>query len=316
MQEQVRGDAAPAPAAGTGAAQTPARPQVLYVMGAGRSGSTIFGVTLGNCEGVFYAGELDAWLSRSGEPQLEGAERERFWAEVRDRVPDAGALYGREAERTIERSLSLLRVGRWAARRRLSAPYRRVAEALYRAVASAAGTPYIVDTSHYPLRARELQALPGIDLYLLFLARDPRSVVASFNNTDVAQYTKSTLTTNVYLWLTNLLALIVFMRQPRDRRLFVRYEDFVGDPAGVLASVLGAAGVSVPAPDFSRLRTGIPFQGNRLIRSEVIALEPKAPRTPARSLLTTVMQAPWRIVLGALAPRAAGAGGGTVAGGQ
>ncbi|HEX4467726.1 MAG TPA: hypothetical protein VH025_11110, partial [Solirubrobacteraceae bacterium] len=46
--------------------------KVLYVMGAGRSGSTILGVMLGNCEGIFYAGELDKWLPREGRPKREG----------------------------------------------------------------------------------------------------------------------------------------------------------------------------------------------------------------------------------------------------
>ena len=64
---------------------SPARLKVIYVMGAGRSGSTILGVTLGNCERFFFAGELDKWLARSGVPQLEDAERIRFWSAVRGR---------------------------------------------------------------------------------------------------------------------------------------------------------------------------------------------------------------------------------------
>jgi hypothetical protein len=307
MQEPARTSAAPA-------AATRARPAVLYVMGAGRSGSTILGVTLGNCENVFYAGELDAWLTRSGEPQLDGDERVRFWDVVREHVPGAVELYGREPERAIDRSMSLLRVNKWRVRRRLRAPYKRVAENLYLAISSAAGTQCIVDTSHYPLRAHELQSLTGIDLYLLYLARDPRSVVASFNRTDVAQYSKSTLTTNVYLWLTNLLSVLVFLRHPRERRLFVRYEDFVRDPAAIIERILARAGLSAPAPDFSSLRTGVPFQGNRLIRSEVIALEPGERPRPARSRLTTLLQLPWTFVLARLQPRISGANGGAGAG--
>src|ERR1700726_2236472 len=83
-----------------GAGESPAtRPQVLYVMGAGRSGSTILGVTLGNYEYVFYAGELDAWLVRSGSPVLEDAERARFWQGVCKEVDGAADLFGREAQR-------------------------------------------------------------------------------------------------------------------------------------------------------------------------------------------------------------------------
>jgi Sulfotransferase family len=286
------------------------RPLVIYVMGAGRSGSTIVGVTLGNCGEVFYAGELDAWLSRSGEPQLDDPRRTRFWSRVREQVAGAPELFGWEAQRAIERSISPFRVHKWRARRRLREPYRRVTENLYQAVSRVAGTPLIVDTSHYPLRARELQALDGIDLFLLYLMRDPQRVVASFNRTDVAQYSKSTLTTNVYLWLTNLLSVWVFLRQDRERRVFVRYENFVADPEGVVREILERAGVATRPPDFSALDTGVAFQGNRLIRSRTITLEREPGGTPRSSLLTTLAQLPWSAVLSRLRPAATGSAGG------
>jgi hypothetical protein len=282
----------------------PVRPQVLYVMGAGRSGSTILGVTLGNYEGVFYAGELDAWLARSGEPQLGGDERTRFWERVRAGVGGAQPLYGREPQRAIERSLALFRLHKLTARRRMRGPYRRVAESLFRSIADAAQTRFIVDTSHYPLRARELQALAGIDLYILYLVRDPRSVVSSFRDRDVAQYSKSFVTANVYLWLTNALSVLVFLRQPAERRLFVRYEDFVAAPERVASRILALAGAPTAAPDFSSLRTGVPFQGNRLIASETISLNGRSAGTrPPRGLATMLLQLPFRAVWASLSPR-------------
>jgi hypothetical protein len=281
------------------------RPKVLYVMGAGRSGSTVLGVTLGNCEDVFYAGELDAWLVRSGAPLLDGAERTRFWAEVRDQVDGAADLFGREAQRALERSVSVFRIHKWPVRRRLRQRYRRIAQDVYAAIARTAGASHVVDTSHYPLRARELQALSGVDFYLLYLMRDPQSVVASFNRTDVVQYTKSTLTTNVYLWLTNFISVLVFLRQRRDRRLFVRYEDFVTDPAGVVRAILNVADSPAALPDFTSLRTGMPLLGNRLIRSEVIALKGKSAPPARRSWITSILQLPWSPVLSRMRPTAA-----------
>jgi hypothetical protein len=279
------------------------RPQVIYVMGAGRSGSTVFGVTLGNCSRLFYAGELDAWLARAGEPQLEDPERERFWGAVRTDLKEEPRPSRAEAH-AVERSISAVRVDRWLLRRDVLALYRRFAERLYLAVAREAHTPWIVDSSHYPLRARQLQELGGIDLFLIYLIRDPLSVVASFNRTDVAQYTKSTLTTNVYLWLTNLLAVSVFRRQPRARRLVVRYEDFVADPRRVLSEILERVNAPAELPDLDGLRTGLAFQGNRLLRTETIALEQGPPRSAPRSVLTTLMQMPWGPLLSRLHPAA------------
>jgi hypothetical protein len=276
------------------------RPKVIYVMGAGRSGSTILGVTLGNCEGVFFAGELDKWLSRAGQPPLKGAEREHFWSKVREQV-DAGDLAGGRARR-MERSSALLQPRNWPARRRMRRRYRQVAEELYRAVAHAAGVTYVVDTSHYPLRARELQHLAGVDLFLMFVVRDPHSVVASFGREDVVERRFGTLTTNVYLWLTYLLSMSTFLRHPRDQRLFVRHEDFLADPQAVVGQILERAGAPLSRPDLAELRTGLPFQGNRLVRSEVVALERGEGRPPRTSLVTSILQWPWRAVLSLMRP--------------
>jgi hypothetical protein len=254
------------------------RPQVLYVMGAGRSGSTILGVALGNCDGLFYAGELDKWLLRSGESPLDGDERACFWAAVRRRVRGAEPLFGGQAHRYLERSSALLRPRSCLARRRIRAPYRRVMDELYRAIAESSGAGCVVDTSHYPLRARELQSLRGIDLYLILLARDPRDVVASFAREDVVEPRFRPSTTRVYLLLTHLLSVLVFHRQPRDRRIVVFHEDFLADPRGVLQSLLDQLGRRASLPDLHALRTGIPFQGNRLVRKDVVSLQTREAR--------------------------------------
>jgi Sulfotransferase family len=285
------------------------RPKVLYVMGAGRSGSTILGVTLGNCEGVVFAGELDKWLPRSGVPQLEGSERARFWSQVGERVDGAQELFGFSAKRRLERSSALFRPRDWPARRRLRGPYGRVSQDLYRAVAGVAGAQRVVDSSHYPLRARELQRLTGIDLYLLFLVRDPQGLVASYGRGDVAERSFGTLTTNLYLWLTYLLSSVVFLRQPRARRLLVRHEDFLADPERVVRQILDLTGSSAPTPDIGSLDTGIAFQGNRLLAAETISLR-RTSEPPARvSRVTALLQLPWAATLPRLRPATGQAAG-------
>jgi hypothetical protein len=296
-----------APAAGT------ARPKVVYVMGSGRSGSTILGVALGNCDGVFYAGELDNWLVRSGTPVLGGLERTRFWSTVCDDVPGARELFGNRAQRYLERSFAPFRIHRWRARRRLRESYRRVAEDLYRAIARAAGVAHVVDTSHFPLRARELQALAGIDLYLIFLVRDPRSVIDSFNlylnRNDVAERRLRILSTNANLWLTHLLSVLVFLRQPRERRMLLRHEDFLADPEGMLRGILERVGSAAALPDLESLRTGFPLNGNRLLSAEVVSLKRQAVVARGGSRITALLQLPWTALFSRLGPVARPAAG-------
>jgi hypothetical protein len=296
------------PTVGSSAVAGAERLDVIYVMGAGRSGSTILGVTLGNCEGVLFAGELDKWLARSGVPRLEDSARVSFWEAVRGEVQGAEDLFGHEAQRCLERSSAVFRVRDWFRRRRLREPYRRISGDLYRASARVAGVTRVVDTSHYPLRAMELKSLAGIDLHLVFLVRDPQSVVASFSRRDVVERSFGVLATNGYLWLTHVLSLRAFLGHPRERRLFVRYERFVANPEAVLRELLDMSGSQASLPRLAELNTGVAFHGNRLLRSQVTALEGQADARAPRSRLTTVLQLPWTVVFSRLRPAAGSKG--------
>jgi hypothetical protein len=284
-------------------------PAVIYVMGAGRSGSTILGVALGNCADIFYAGELEAWLRKSGAPNFGGTRRTQFWDAVLESV-DATDLFGEQVWRCLEYSLAGLSLGNWRRRHRLRPRYRQVIEQLYRAIGSSSKATYIVDTSHYPLRARELQRLESIDLYLIYLVRDPVSVVASFSRKDTTNRSKSVAAANAYLCLTHLLSTIVFLRQRADRRLLLRNEDFIADPESMMRHILDWVDVSASLPDLTHLNTGIPFQGNRLLRTETLALRGAANSVPPRSCgsyLTKLLQTPWTVILSRLGPRAGAA---------
>jgi hypothetical protein len=300
----------PAPEPSSEAGQT--KPKVVYLMGSGRCGSTILGVTLGNCEGMFFVGELDRWLPTNGTPVLGGTERTRFWNRVRAEVDVEPGLLGPAARDSLERALGPLRVRHWPGRRRLRRRYRATMAELYRAIIDVAGATHVVENSHFPLRARELKAIEGIEIYLLFLVRHPQSVLASFlgtvNRHDVLARRRLTLTTNADLWLTNLLSIWVFLRHRPDRRLFLHYEDFTADPEGVLRQILDLSGSSAGLPDLAHLETGYPMFGNRLLRSEVVALKPETPRPVRTSTVTALLQMPLMAMMSGLRPVARATG--------
>ena len=247
-------------------------------------------------------------VGERGVPPYAGSERTLFWERVRREVDGAEGLFGGEPNRLLERSSALFHIHEMPARRRLRRPYRRVTEKLFRAIADTAGATYVVDTSHFPLRARELQALDGVDLYLLFLVRDPETVVASYvreiSRHEVAERRLRILATNANLWLTHLLSLAVFLRQPPQRRMFLRYEDFVAHPQEVLEQILRQVDSPAAIPDLTSLRTGVPLVGNKLIRREVVALTGASGVPVRRSRLTRLLQLPWGPALSRLRPSA------------
>jgi hypothetical protein len=282
------------------------RPRVIYVMGAGHSGSTILGVALGNCEGVFFAGELVEWTTRSGVPKFGGLQRTRFWRTVAARTDQASDLFGDESLRILERSSSALRLDRWRSRRRLRGRYRVITAELYKAISAAAGATHIVDSSHFPLRAKELQGVQGIELYVILLIRDARSVMDSYvgliGRQEPLRRAQRIVSKNADLWLTSLLSLLVFLKQPRERRLLLRHEDFIADPQRALQRILDQSACPAALPDLGALSTGMPLQGNPLLWSDEVALNAKPIRSPRGSRLTAFLQLPWTLILSRLKP--------------
>ncbi len=93
-------------------------------------------------------------------------------------------------------------------------------------------------------------------MYLICLVRDPQSVVASFTNPGAWRFSSSAVVASAYVWFTDLLASLVFLTHPGDRRLFVRYEDFAADPESVIGEILRQIAGPDERPDFAAPPSG------------------------------------------------------------
>jgi hypothetical protein len=274
----------------------PAAVRVVYIMGAGRSGSTLLGILLGNGPGVFYAGELDAWMRRGGTPNGDGDDLAAFWSGVSDHMTP-----WREGPRpdffsTLEHPRALL-----ARRRPDRAAYRRYNRDLYRAIAAAARSGVVVDSSHFPLRRWHLRSLDGIDVYTILLVRDPRALVQAFQKP--VQKPKPPWAAALYVWAVLALSSVVYATLPRDRRTVVRYEDLVADPRGELARLSAWLGTDLRAVDPERLVPGPVFQGNRMRTQPIVRVDPSAGVAPRAGAFISLVMAPWALVLGYLGRR-------------
>src|SRR5262249_47939277 len=133
--------------------------------------------------------------------------------------------------------------------------------------------------------------------------RDPHAIVESMGGRESKP--KSVLAANAYLWLTNLLSLIVYLTHPRKQRVFVRYEDLVADPEGTLEQVARTTSVAFAARALARLDTGRPLAANRIVLSPVVSMDRRgAVNGSPRRLMTTVLQLPWTIAHSRLSRRA------------
>lgn len=267
--------------------RAPAR--VLYIAGAGRSGSTLLDLILGNHREIASVGELaklpsHGWVRRDycgcGEP----GHLCPFWSEVRRRWLGPGEGAAALAE-VLELQGLFERARRWP---RLLAEagdpspellrYADLMASLYRAILAVSGRRVVVDSSKNPARAFALALSPGIDLRLLHLVRDPRGMAFSYakafaedrrRGVQEAIAPQPPLKSALAWRLVNRLAARVRAVLPPARSAELRYEDLVGDPVAELGRLGPLVGLDL-APLGRRVAAGEelaiqhPIAGSRL----------------------------------------------------
>jgi hypothetical protein len=233
--------------------------KILYLMGAGHVGSTVIDVVIGAHPRIESLGEAWKLPMAWADPESDrvcacGASIAgcAFWREARkvwvEQVGDDDVAHYVALMRRFDGSGN---AGAWPrmlrSRLRPTAEfgeYARRNRALYEAVGRVGGKSTIVESSLSPRRAFVLASTPGLDLHLVHVVRDGRGVIWSHRNPAKATVRKSfrpapTRHITRY-WLTaNLQSAYVVSRLPRERRMRLRYEDFVTDPEAALAR-LGA----------------------------------------------------------------------------
>jgi len=233
------------------------KPQVLYIGGAGRSGSTVLATMLGGFEGFAPVGEIRyLWERGLDQNHLCGCRQPfrecPFWTEV---LTDAfGGMAGVNATEVMARAAGVDRarfvpaLARPGLRRpgfslRFSA-YGDIVSRLYQSIVAVSGARVVVDSSKDPSYAFVLEALPSIDLSVVHLVRDSRAVAYSWTRARVrpeihwtVEYMQQRrpLRTATRWAANNALFDMLGRGHPRFARL--RYEDFVTSPAESLAAL-------------------------------------------------------------------------------
>jgi hypothetical protein len=253
--------------------------RVLYVIGYGRSGSTILGNILGELEGVVHVGELRSlWgLGLLGRRVCGCGEPIRscpFWASVVEAGPGSADHGFDPAEaRRLQTEVVRLRTTRSMLRLRGdldAAPpplreYARLADRLYAGVAAVTGAGVVVDTSKHVPDAALLTLLPGVEPYFVHLVRDPRAVAHSWQRVmrspgegRLEQMPTHGPMTSGRSWLaTNLGAEAIRRAAGPERSMVLRYEDFAAEPRSACERVLSL--VDLPPDD-------LPFVDDRTVR--------------------------------------------------
>lgn len=227
---------------------------VLYILGSARSGSSLLASLLGELPGCFATAEtrllwhgFDDRRCGCGVPVRECP----VWRAAIDHAAAGGAttdpaeVVALQRQATRTRHVTGLLAGGQQHGSAASA-YTRTMVGLYRGLAGATGAAVIVDSSKSPAEAVLLARSTEVRCVVLHLVRDARAVAHSW----VRAARRGTpgrhqrLVPTAARWLaTNLVAEGVCRAAGPERSLRLRYEDLVADPASIVATIAGAAGL-------------------------------------------------------------------------
>ena len=253
------------------------RVKVLYIVGWGRSGSTIIDNLLGETDGFFTAGELGhLWQRGLIEGRRCGCGDVLTQCEVWSRVLRAAfgddyekldarevVAWRREAVR-VRHSWKLLNQvpGRALGDSSLDS-YVEVVDRLYRAIAATTGAHVVVDSTKRPSDGALLRLLPHVDAFYLHLVRDPRAVAYSWGRrkaqldrdraVDMEAHGPTSSTVSWLGW--NLAAEALTRRHDARRSLLLRYEDFVARPRPTVQRIVDLVGERPESLPFENDRT-------------------------------------------------------------
>lgn len=239
--------------------------KVLFLAGTGRCGSTLLSNILGQAPGCFAAGELRfLWERGMTQDHRCGCGRPfsecPVWTSViadafADRtVPDAPSMAHRIDSRLRVRRVPIMILRRLLGRR----PVKPVPEdedvlRVYRALSHRPGVTVIVDSSKLPPYALLLSDLPGVELSVVHVVRDPRATAFSWRRHKVTRDRDDGTTMDrlevwrtAVLWLLWSLATDRWWPRSRPNSILVRYEDLVSDPSATVQRVLNMVGLELP----------------------------------------------------------------------
>lgn len=241
--------------------------RVLYIGGCGRSGSTLLDRALGQVAGVCAVGEMvHLWRRGLGEDHLCGCGAPfsacPFWRAVGERAFGGWGRLEADALVRLQRSVDRNRFIPLMVARDLAPGYRRRLvryadhlAALYRALAETSGASVIVDSSKHASYAYLLREVPGIDLRVIHLVRDPRGVAHSWTKeirkpevTARSEYMPRYHPARMaFRWMAYNSAFHALQQLGVPTR-FLRYESLVTHPEEHLRVILGFAGLQPDNP--------------------------------------------------------------------
>lgn len=274
---------------------------IIYIIGAGRSGTTLLDIILGNSENVFSAGELNRYTKRDGEPHSPRDNNvSDFWCDIKKELKQHGYdhpidIYNLSSK--FEYHSFFTKIFFFFSQKDFEV-YRKFQKSLFAAIWETAKEKFnkeiIIDSSKYPVRAYFLSKVFGKNISFIFIQRNPLAVVDSFQVKNIEQPSKTRLGAHIYVLGVNKLALMVLRKLQKNNSISkVSYERLLQDPASELQKIEADLGIdlSLSKEKISKnlpLQVGYLFDGNRLRSEKTIVFRQSLCKTPIKKTIDKI----------------------------
>jgi hypothetical protein len=259
---------------------------ILYVLGAGRSGTTLLDIILGNSDDIKSCGELLRFVETKGVPPgtEEGSDVYEFWDGIKKCL---NAKYNEDIDyNNLFISCRKVETHRWFLRTYLNMVpnnlmniYGIYNERLYDCIFETIDTNVLIDSSKWPGRLLALsKSIKNYDIKVVYLVRSPSAVIRSFGIKDIEQPYKGFVTSNIYYFIINFACNLVLYKLTDVKSVKVRYEDLLLNPGEQLKRIEDALNIdlsrSIDIIENNReLVVDKLFEGNRIRKNKSIFLK-------------------------------------------
>lgn len=261
----------------------PDKINLIYLMGAGRSGTTALATFLGGHPDIETIGEMHQFFDHLEQNKTCSCGKQltncSYWSQIIEKLPQnyiENASELNEICKEFEYHSSIPK-HIWGVNNTRFLKYSEIQNIIFSVLKESINSSYYLDSAKYIGRHLSLRKNRNISVKTIYVIRDVRGVINSFNKK--VQSSRHPLSAVFYYVLVNLTAECIYQFSAKDTILKIRYEDFIKQPEKTLKEIgnflnLDMKYVSEAINQNQAFSIGHIIGGNRLRKNGKIKLNP------------------------------------------
>ncbi len=208
---------------------------IIYLMGAGRSGTTALATFLGNNKNITTVGEMHQFFEHLAKNKKcscsQNLDTCEFWSEIIKELPSEFINKPDKLEKFCEKFEYHTAIVKYSMKKFNSTELNRyisINESIFKTIKEKKNTKYILDSAKYIGRYLGLQKSKDLNIKTIYVIRDIRGVISSFSKS--VQSPRKPLSTIVYWLIVNSVGEFLYRTSPRGSMIKVTYENLIDHP--------------------------------------------------------------------------------------